>query len=230
MDNADFQDRLRRIGGNSAQQQPMTQDTSQAVQPSTRKLDYGRFGLGAVVMALGGQAVKYVNENYDAIRDSSGIGTVVGVGLAGAAVFLFGISVMARTAYERWTAPAGAAASSHSAKVVQPVRQASTTAKVICSLLGFAFGTIACFYILMAGAMRYLGTEKAELFVLGSIVIATLLVFVSLLFGIVGLFLRGYALGRVPVYLLFGVVLTFSAVRIFGINMLEWQPLMAQLQ
>ncbi len=82
----------------------------------------------------------------------------------------------------------------------------------------------------LAAAARLVETEKAQLFASGGLVIGFLLMIVSALFGMVGLFLRGYALGRVPVYFLIGAGLTFAAVRVFGINMLEWQHFMVQLQ
>ncbi len=42
-----------------------------------------------------------------------------------------------------------------------------------------------------------------------------------MLFGLAGIFLRGFALGRVPAYFLFGGVLTYFAVPIFGIDALD---------
>lgn len=152
---------------------------------------------------------------------------MVGLGLAGTGILLFGVFVMFRAVSDRFAAPD---ASQQSANVAQPVRQASNRAQVICSLFGLGLGTIASLYMFLAAAARLVETEKAQLFASGGLVIGFLLMIVSALFGMVGLFLRGYALGRVPVYFLIGAGLTFAAVRVFGINMLEWQHFMVQLQ
>jgi len=230
MPNADFQDRLQRIGANSPIQQSMTRGAPQAGRTGMQKLNYGLIAVGAAIMVLGLQAVKYANENYEAIRDSNGIGAAAGLGLVGMVALLIGVIVMMRAVFKRRATLARADASQYSANVVQPVRKAPTGARVFFSLLGFAFGTIACLYMFMAAAARFVETETAYLFANGGVLIALFLALVSLLFGLVELFFRGYALGRVPVYFLFGGVLTFATVRIAGINMLEWQQFTTMLQ
>ena len=230
MSNADFQERLRRVGANSPQQQPIARSASRSGRPGLRKPNYGLVGAGGAVMMLGLQVVKYANANYEAIRDSSGVGTAAGLGLAGIAALLIGVFVMMRAAFKRASASVETTASRHSANAAKPVQRVSTGARVFFSLLGFALGMIACLYMFMASAARFVDTDTAQLFSNGGALIAIFLALLSLLFGLVGLFLRGYALWRVPVYFLVGGVLTFATVRVSGINMLEWQQFTASLQ
>ena len=181
-------------------------------------------------MTFGNHVVKFANVNYESIREDVGVNAAAGLGFAGAVIILFGVFMMFREIFKWWAAPARAVAPQQSAKVAQPVRGSSNRAKLICTLLGFAFGAIAMLYMFLGAAARFVETEKAELFSSGGVLIAALLVIVSSLIGIVGLFLRGYALGRVPVYFLIGAGLTFAAVRLFRINMLEWQQFTTTLQ
>ena len=227
MSNSDFKERLQRIGANPTQQHPMIPN---AGRPRKRKPNLGLVGAGGAIMMIGIQVVKYANKNYEAIRDSSGFGTAAGLGLAGIAVFLLGIFVIIRGASKIHAAPDHADASQYSTNMAQPGRQPSNWARFFFSLLGFTLGTIACLYMFMAAAARFIETEKAEVFSAGAFLIAVVLAFVSLLFGLAGLFLRGYTLQRVPVYFLFGAVLTYATVRGFRINMLEWQQFMDYLK
>ena len=181
-------------------------------------------------MALGIQAVKFTNENYQYVKANSGAYAGVGLGFAGILVFLIGIAVIFRACSKGHSARTAASASQYSTSSAQAVRKPSKIALVFFSLLGLAFGTIACLYLFMAGAARFIETERAPAVVNGSVIIAIFLCLVSLLFGLVSLFLRGYAMGRVPFYFLIGGVLTFVAVRVFKINMLEWQQLTTLLQ
>lgn len=181
-------------------------------------------------MALGIQAVKFTNENYQSIKASGGAYAGVGLGFAGIVVFLIGIGVIFRACSKGYVAHTSAFDSRYSAGIVQAKRKPSKIAQLFFSLLGIAFGTIACLYLFMAGAARFIETERAPAFVNGSVIIAILICVVSLLFGLVSLFLRGYALGRVPFYFLISGVLTYVAVRAFNINMLEWQQLTDFLQ
>lgn len=231
MSNADFQARLQRIGATSPQQQPMAQGASPSGRPAKRKLNHTLLAVGAVIMAIGIQAVNHTIEYYHAIRAESGIGTAIGISLVSVLIVLIGCIVAMRALPPKGpTAPATAAASPYSANQRQSVRKASTGGRVFFSLLGFVFGAIACFYLFAAAAARFVDTETAQAIAIGSVLIALLLAFVSLVFGIVGIFLRGYALGRVPVYFLLGVALTFASVRALRINMLEWPQFLTMLQ
>ncbi|WIY25547.1 hypothetical protein [Parasedimentitalea psychrophila] len=189
-----------------------------------------KMGLAAVIVSIGSLTVKFVNENYETIRDYAGINAISGFVFAGVLMLLFGIFMMGREFF-RWSAgSAQAAAPQRSANVEQPVRQTSNRAKLIFSLLGFSFGMIAMLVMFMSAAAQFIETEKADLAEGGGILIAALLVIVSALIGMVGLFLRGYALGRVPVYFVIGAGLTITTVRLLRINMLEWQFFTVLLQ
>lgn len=216
MSNADFQTRLQRISANAPQQQSIARDTPHKGQPRAQKPNYGLLALGGAVMVLGLQAVKYTNANYDAIRDSIGLGGAAGLGIATYAIFLTGIVVMARAVFKR--------------RAAQPMRKVSNRAKLLSSLFGFTLGTIACLLMFMTAAAKFVETEPAQLFSAGGALIAFLLLLLSILFGLVGLFFRRHALRRVPVYFFLGGGLTFATVRIAGINMLKWPQFIAMLQ
>ena len=177
-------------------------------------------------MMLGVKSVRYANENYEALRDESGIGVVVGFGLGGMLVAFVGIILMMRGI--RGNVPETAAQGP--ADVVPPKRQASRKAQAISSVLGFTLGMAALFTMAMSATASRMETEPAQNFMIGASVLVLLVTLLVLLVGIVGLFLRGYSLGRVPVYYVFGVVLTFAVVRIMRVDMLDWPQLAASLQ
>jgi hypothetical protein len=224
MSTADFQARLQRINANAPQQQPMVHGRLQANRAGAKKTNFGQLAVGAIAMSLGVQILKYPIKNYDAIRDGSGIGTAAGYGLAGTVVLLLSIFLIVRAVPNR------SKNSRYAANVELPVRQASNRAKLICSLLGFALGAIAFLYLYMAAASTGIETEKARIFAYGGLLIAAFLSTVAILIGMAGPFLRGYALGRVPVYFVIAAGLSFAAVRLFRVNILEWQQFTVLLQ
>lgn len=225
-----FQDRLRRISAKSQPQQPMAEGAGPIARSEAPKPNYRLVGAGGAIMALGIQAVKFTNENYQPIKASSGAYAGLGLGFAGIVAFLIGIVIIFRACSKGYVAHTSASHAQYSANSTQVARKPSKIAQVFFSLLGLTFGTIACLYLFMAGAARFIETERAPAFVNGSVIIAIFLCLVSLLFGLISLFLRGYALGRVPFYFFIGNVLTYVAVRAFKINMLEWQQLADFLQ
>ena len=216
MPNADFQDRLQRIGASSQQRQTGAGHMSTTEQLRTRKTNYGLLAVGSFLIFIAGQSITYLNENYDAIRDSSGIGVAVGLGFGALAAFPVGVILMVRAIRSRKLP------SQNTVPVTKTVRRASTVARVFFSLLGFVFGAISCLYMFMVSAAGRVETDKAEAFSTGGVVIALFLAIVSLLFGFVGIFLRGYALGRVPVYFLLGGMLTYAAVHLSGTRIIVW--------
>lgn len=230
MSTANFQERLQRINAHAPQQQPMAQGSPQAMRTGARKLSVIQLVVGGLIMTFGNHVVKFAKVNYESIREDVGVNAAAGLGFAGAVIILFGVFMMFREIFKWWAAPARAVASQRSAIVAQPVRESSNRAKSICSLLGFCFGAIAMLNMFMSAAARFIETEKADLFLIGGLLIAALLVIVSSLIGMVGLFLRGYALGRVPVYFVIGAGLTITAVRLFKMNMLEWLQFTTILQ
>ena len=181
-------------------------------------------------MMLGVKSVRYANENYEALRDESGIGVVVGFGLGGMLVAFVGIILMMRGIRGNVPETAVQTAPQGPADVVPPKRQASRKAQAISSVLGFTLGMAALFTMAMSATASRMETEPAQNFMIGASVLVLLVTLLVLLVGIVGLFLRGYSLGRVPVYYVFGVVLTFAVVRIMRVDMLDWPQLAASLQ
>ncbi|WP_171181814.1 hypothetical protein [Ruegeria sp. HKCCD8929] len=230
MSNADFQDRLQRINAKARQQQPLAQGSALAGQLGTRKPRYGLLAIGGATMTLGLSAVKFANVNFEGITDSYGIGVVAGIALGGMAVLLIGASAILRAVFIKRTASAGAVSFQPKANVVRPRRQTSKRARVISSLVGFVFGFLSCFYLYMAAAARTIETEAAQNFAAAGFFPTFLLAIVSVLTGITGLILRGYALWRVPVYFFSGWLLTWAAIAISGINILEWKQFVAFLQ
>ena len=226
MTNAGFQDRLQRLNANSPQQQSITRGVAHKERFRARKPNYRLMGLGGASIGLGVQVIKYTNENYQTIKDSSGIGTAAGLGVAGMVALLIGLILLIRAI----ATPAKATTSECSSNMERPVRQTSTKARIVFSLLGFVLGAIACLYMFMSAAARLVETEAATTFSIGGFFIAGLLAFVSLLFGFTGLFFRGYALGRVPMYCLFGGMISFGSFRVLGINLLEWPEFITTLQ
>ncbi|KAB7616164.1 hypothetical protein F9L33_05275 [Amylibacter sp. SFDW26] len=231
MTKKDFQDRLQRINKHSQQPEPINEcidykPRSRGSKVRAFKVNYKLAALGGGSIGLGNYFIKNANENYQVIKSSGGIGAAAGLGLVGAIAVLFGIITIVRatakannvTAYETPN------------NMVQPVRQASNKTRVITSLIGFVLGMIACLYMFLSSAARLIETETANTFANGGLLIAVILAFLSLLVGFMGLFLRGYALGRVPLYFLFGCMLTFGFVRVLGVNMLEWAQFTNTLQ
>lgn len=221
MPKADFQDRLQRINANAPQHQPADPGVPKTEQARAQRTNYGLLVLGGAATALGFQAVKYTNRNFQTIGDSIGTGASAGLGVATYVVFLAGIVAMARAVLKR--------------RIAQPALKATKRVRLLFSFFGFALGTIACLLMFMSAAARFVETETAQIFSFGSGLTAFLLFLLSALFGLVGLFFRGYTLGRyalwrVPVYFLSGGALTFAAVRLARINMLEWPHFIAMLQ
>lgn len=71
--------------------------------------------------------------------------------------------------------------------------------------------------------------ESASHFLLGGIIIIFSIAVISLLFGLVGLFVRGYSLWRVPFHFLTGGIFFFLAMRLLRVNVLEWQSFVYHL-
>ncbi|MBY6066783.1 hypothetical protein KUW17_08530 [Leisingera aquaemixtae] len=221
MSKADFQSRLQRINAAPPLRQPADLSIPQTEQARVQKTNYGLLTLGGAVVLLGVQAIKYTNANYIPIEDSIGTAASIGLCFAAYVVFLAGIVAVARAIIKR--------------RIAQPVLQSTKRARAFTSLSGFILGTIACLIMFMSAAARFIETEAAELFSLGSSLIAFLLFLLSALLGLIGLFFRGYtlhryALWRFPVYFLYGGVLTYAAVRVAGINLLKWPSFIAMLQ
>jgi hypothetical protein len=228
MSNHDFQDRLKRIGFGA----PQPASASWVPQTANTKApgpNYRLIGAGGALIGLGPQVMKYTNRSYEPIRDNYGIATAAALGLAGLAAIVYGAVLIYRGTRRNHAAQADNAASPRP-DIAAQVRQPSNAARWFFSLLGFAFGTTACLYMFLGAAARFVDTERAQTVSNGGVIIALLLGLVSLIFGFVGLFLRGSGLWRVPYFFVAAGIITFCAVRLFRINMLDWPQFMAQLQ
>lgn len=225
MPNSDFQDRLDRIRANS-QQRTSSQITGASGHSGARKMNRGALVAGALVTALGLQSVKFVNESYELIKADKGPGLAMGLGIAAIGAVFIGIIVMFRAVRPKLSASAQLQSAGPSA----PVRQPSKLAQVIFSLLGFTLGTVASFYMFVSSAARLAETDRAQIIANGAVLIALVLTVVSLLIGLVGLFVSRYPLRRVPVFFLLGGMLLFSTFRAFRIHPVDWPQFMALMQ
>ena len=221
MSNNDFQERLERIRANAPHRTSVANGRAVRQGPN-----YGRVLVGGFLMAVGVQALKLTNRNYEAIRDSGGIGLAAVGGLVGAAVLVLGLVVMAR-AFPRGCARASAPSPSDT---VQPLQQTSRLARVLFSLLGFLLGTVASFYMFVSSAAHIAGTERSQTVANGALLIALGLALLALLIGFAGLFVSRYPLRRVPVFFVLGGMLLMAAFRAFRIHPVDWPQFMALLQ
>jgi len=223
MSNTDFHARLNRISANA--QQPSGQTGRPKGRQALNKMRFGLFFVGTLIFFASLEVVKFVNTRYETIRDDFGIGVAAGTAFVAVLGMLAGVVMMYRAVPKGHSSPKDSQSSN-----VEPKRKASNKARVICSLFGFALGAIAIFYILLSAAASLIETEAARHLTTGGFVIAGGLLLVALIFGFVGLFLRGYALGRVPGYFVLGFILTYLVFRFARVNPMEWQQFTAALQ
>jgi hypothetical protein len=224
MSNADFHSRLQRIGADAAIAQPTMQSAPTGSGPAKTKMKVGLFALGSLVGVIGMQAIKYANTNYDAIKAASGAGSAAGLGLGAIATLLVGLFIMLRAVRSKSDDALA------SPEVSEPKRAASGLARFVSALLGLGLGTIACLFMFMVAAARQIDTEAAQHFSAGGFLIAIILAALALLIGIIGIFLRGYALGRVPIYFVSATILTYAAVGALQIDFLGHPSFTAGLQ
>lgn len=222
MSNEDFQQRLQRLQSQASHHHAIHAGQPVQTMHKTSRPKALRVGIGGGIMGLGGYLIRYANQNYEALRDSGGLGMIATYGLGGLALAVLGIVLMMRAVFAK-TAPASVSAP-------RPKRRASATAIWVTSTFGFLAGVTSCFYLFLWATLRFIGTEKALSYEHGSLGVAVLLCLITLCFGVLSLFLRGRSLGRVFVYYWCGAVLTFAVFILADINMLKWQPLMEHLK
>ncbi len=218
MANANFQDRVQRIQANAAVQASTRAKSARGANGSNRLIS---LTISAVLTVTGGKALQYANENYEQLRDSGEMGVVLGFGVGGLILTLTGISMLFRAL----TGP-----KARKTRAVQDERKPSEAARLLFALIGFVTGAISCLYVGMASAASDFNTEAAGQFAEDGIRVATILLIVSLIFGLFSLFLRGRGLGRVPVYYFVGVAAVYAAFYFLEINLLEWDAFAAKLQ
>ncbi|WP_170408967.1 hypothetical protein [Ruegeria arenilitoris] len=226
MSNTSFQDRIQRINANNPQ---ATSDLSQKVTkaPSLRP-NHWKVLVGILFLSAGQQAVKQANESYEVIKQSYGIGAAAGLGVAGVFALVAGCILMYRGILagnkQRNKAISGASETGGRRK-----RITSNRARTICSIVGFSLGAIATFYLITGKIAHSMDTESAREYALGASVIMIGLPMLSLLIGFIGLFVRGFALGRVPVFCVLGAFITICAIILSGANPYEWNWLFSRL-
>ena len=96
MSNANFHDRIQRINAKPQQTQPTFYGGPETAPAQVKKTNFAVVFVGAFLMSLGLFIIKDLNEEYEVIRDSTGIGFIVASALFGIALFLTGCIVMLR--------------------------------------------------------------------------------------------------------------------------------------
>jgi hypothetical protein len=176
--------------------------------------------VAVLVILSGGGLIRFANENYERLRADGGVGLSLAVGLGAIAIFILGIVLFWRSLRKR------PAQEVHVAGPLAPPGK-SRLGPV---LFGLALGIAACFSLFLAGAAR-LVNPTTDNQVSGLALLAVLALTLSaLLIGIVGLFRRGSALRRVPLYYLAGAILTYAAFRLFYIDLRDWSLFTALMQ
>lgn len=227
MSQENFQDRLQRIDARSAQQLPPQQSPARR---SARSLNMGKLVLGALTLLISSQAAKYLNENYETMRDSYGIGAVAGLGLVAMIGMIFATVWLFRGFSQQPNSTAKRQGSPHSSLAMRTTRQASGRAKTICSLVGLSLGFSAYILLLLSTAARDIETEQVIALAKGSAIAAVGLCGLSFLLGVLEILFRGYALWRIPLYYFVGGILSFVVFRAFGIDWLLTQKFVEHLQ
>ncbi|MEM1352168.1 MAG: hypothetical protein AAGF27_07475 [Pseudomonadota bacterium] len=163
------------------------------------------------------QFIRMVNENYEMLRDGMGFG-VFAIALASLFALVAGAILTMRAIGPR----------ENVTRVQKP--QASPRARNITGFLGLAFGAIAIYYLFLVADARLIDTDTARTFMVGGFLIAFGLALLSLLTGFAGLFIRGRALGRVPLFFVLGAAICYAFVQTSGVSLVDPQLFHAYLQ
>lgn len=210
MSNEDFQERLQRLAQNSSHR-PMSDHAGPVPEP-TRGPNLVLMVVAVFVILLGSGLIRFANENYESLRADGGVGLSLSVGLGAFATLIFGVALFWRSVRRK---PAQVPYRSE-----QP--SASGKARLGPLLFGLALGVAACFSMFTAAAARLIN-PATDNFVSGLALLAALaLTGLAVLIGIVGLFRRGSALRRVPLYYLAGAIFMFAAFRLLYIDLRNW--------
>lgn len=164
------------------------------------------------VILLGGGLIRFTNENYERLRADGGTELTLAFGIAAFATILLGIVWFWRSLQKR---PAPMPRLSEPA----PVSQTAGRGPLV---FGLALGVIACFSMFMTSAARLLNPAMDNIVSAFAFLAAVSLTLLAFLIGIIGLFRRGSALRRVPLYYLAGAILTYAAFRLFYIDLRTW--------
>lgn len=218
MANANFQDRVQRIQANAAVQASRRSKSSAKASGGGRLIS---LATSAVLTVTGGKAVQYANENYETLRDNGEMGMALGFGAGGLILALIGISMLLRSL---------AGSKPRRAPKAVEKRKPSEAARLLFSLIGLVLGGVSCLCMLMAEASSAYNSEAARLFAEESVRIATSLLIVALVFGLIGLLRRGRGMGYVLVYYILGAALAYGAVYGLGVDFQDWNAFVAKVQ
>jgi hypothetical protein len=216
MSNGDFQERLQRIAQNSGHR-PSPGPAGAVPEPS-RGPNLFLMVVAVFVILLGSGLIRFANENYEKLRADGGVGLSLAVGLGAFATILFGLVLFWRSLRKR---PSPASQLSEPPLV-------SGKARLGRLLFGLVLGVIACFSLFMTSAARLLNPATDNTVSAIAFLAAVSLTLLAFVIGIIGLFRRGSALRRVPLYYLAGAILTYAAFRLFYIDLRNW-PWVASL-
>lgn len=163
MSNADFQKRVQRLGS-PPPQAPRGSQSNRRNKNGPNGSKFLLIGVGAALLALGIQAVRFANRNYEAIRDDSGPELAAGLGLGGMAAVVIGVIVLMRATLKRDGSRPKAIISDGSLYTENSRPEATKRAKFFSSVFGFAIGVIACITMFLAFAARFVEAEAAQSF------------------------------------------------------------------
>lgn len=172
------------------------------------------------VILLGGGLIRFANENYEKLRADGGVGLSLGVGLGAIAIFILGTVLFWRSLRKR---PA------QELYVAEPLAPTGKS-RLGPVLFGLTLGVTAFFSLFMAAAARLVNPATDNLVSGLALLAALALTLLALLIGIFGLFRRGSALRRVPLYYVAGAILTYAVFRLFSIDLRNSSWFMALMQ
>lgn len=184
----------------------------------------GRFALACLIFLTGWQMIKLANSHYVEISDQYGIAAAAALGLGSFFLAILGVVMMF-----------GSLRAAPSAGLPERrVLQASLGARLFCATLGLSSGVLAVFFLYLAVAGRQLGVHghvtaaAANGMAASSGIVALSITALAAILGLVGLFLRGFPLRRVPVFFLLGAMLLFTGFQTFRIHPTDWPVVMAK--
>ncbi|MFK7940696.1 MAG: hypothetical protein AB8B82_15045 [Roseovarius sp.] len=218
MSTQNFQDRLSRIQA-EAGDVPGGQSQPTKTQHTKRKLDRRTLIAASVLIGCGVTMLRKANEHYDALKAADQAGLLAFLALGGAAALIAAFWLFMRATFK---AQSGQETPADTAPP-------PGAARIICSLIGLMIGVVACGQMFVASAARHVPTELAQKVAQGGTAMAVILLAIALFLGFIGLFWRRSAMERIPVYFLFGGMLTYAGMRIGGVNLLTSEAFVAAL-
>ncbi len=217
MSNANFHDRIQRINAKSQQPRATLYGGSQTAPTQVKKKpNLAVVFAGSLLMCMGLYIIKDLNEEYEVLRDSNGLGFITAFALSGVVFLLAGCFILFRAFLSKRSSRNGTALQSSENGEPQILR-ASGKAQTLSSVFGLILGVGACVCFLSGVMATRVATETGFEVFQSTLVVSISLLVSSILIGLVGVFLRGYALGRVPVYFAIGALATFSIVLFTGL-------------